>query len=451
MFLYWDGYEIDGSATSFEMVLPEQHQVVDCIRDFLRMPLFRAEHPIVFRSHSGKDRQFFSQDEFLARLKQGGIEGLYGSFWMEPLPVQCLPDAVQKEIYALSAGRPGVGEFLEPTPRAPGADLVLGAVPFEFGIYAPSQNPPARGDMEGFVQNEALLLRDPPVQVPRISVCYGPSGYYEYAAYMMGHMQARYPDMGTYGGAGCGHGCTYGDSVYTYERFSVPVRYSVKNTLSRLLEHSVIQLPRLSKGENYWVPKITAPVFTVTPVNRVFGKLNKDVPVYIGKKPVYVAPWDAQLFSFAEYVELAEWELSGPHNEEHRFFLHTAETLPRSELYTDEEYTALLNQDWVKVKPEPLFSLAVRAALPAPEFFAQSPALQRRLEKALADAGQTMTDHSRSGYLTFSVKGDQKICEIWVKRRMAPYFTILLEEMEQGGLDCVKPFMYALRTGMRKE
>jgi len=40
MFLYWDGYEIDGSDTAFDIILPESIQVWEFVECFLNIPVF---------------------------------------------------------------------------------------------------------------------------------------------------------------------------------------------------------------------------------------------------------------------------------------------------------------------------------------------------------------------------------------------------------------------------
>ena len=42
MFIYWDGYEIDGSDTDFSIILPENVQIMELVDIFLKNPLLFA-------------------------------------------------------------------------------------------------------------------------------------------------------------------------------------------------------------------------------------------------------------------------------------------------------------------------------------------------------------------------------------------------------------------------
>jgi len=56
MFLYWDGFEIDGSDTDFDIVLPENAQVCELVDSFFSIPIFnRSLEPSIIYYQNKKE------------------------------------------------------------------------------------------------------------------------------------------------------------------------------------------------------------------------------------------------------------------------------------------------------------------------------------------------------------------------------------------------------------
>jgi hypothetical protein len=111
MFLYWDGYEIDGSDTDFDIILPENVQINEFIESFLSIPIFCKKQEPVYntlpaRSYNrgyvdSKDR--ISKTAFEERLLSGEYTSM--SIMVYCLHPEQLDTELRSQIYGLSEMR----------------------------------------------------------------------------------------------------------------------------------------------------------------------------------------------------------------------------------------------------------------------------------------------------------------------------------------------------------
>jgi len=73
MFVYWDGFEIDGSDTDFNIVLPENVQIQEFVDCFLSMPIFsKAIEPSISYYKNNKECNL-SLNELKEKILAGNL------------------------------------------------------------------------------------------------------------------------------------------------------------------------------------------------------------------------------------------------------------------------------------------------------------------------------------------------------------------------------------------
>lgn len=398
MFLYWDGYEIDGSDTDFDIILPEQlalREFVDC---FLQTPLFDRSLPIEISYVQQGKRVSLTRDELHNLLNAGDFPDI-------EITINCLhPEELEKplleEIYAISARReppePAFGKVEQPC-----------CAPFKQKYYT-------RGEMtvtlmlghdtaaaceepwEGYVNN-IELLRDAGRALPCVAINVGPSFYYEYAIYLIDYLRDSFPSIATCGGLDCAggwtDGCTYANSLYNYELIERPVAHSVKNTLKRLLEYNIL-CPGLRVYQKNWVNQRTEQFYqTNNNSGMIYGRDTEKLP----------------FITFAQYVDLSE--------------------------------TALASGGSAF---ETACATAVHILLPDPKEFAACPRAAERLKQIFESCG-CVNEWYYKGYFCFVSKNGQHFAQFRIPYPMKPYLLALLDGMDSGIMEEIKPLTYQKR------
>jgi hypothetical protein len=419
MFLYWQGYEIDGSDTSFDLVLPESRQLTEFVELFLSLPIFTTDMEPQFHGagdpHSdGSD--ILSRAEFLEMLRTGQYSETLS------LDINCrhpeeMTPALRASIYALSAGRvpPEVSLHKPANPcTAPliQNDFVRGERTVTLLIeprnklqewYKNPEHPP-----EGYVRSAELFAST--ADLPCLSINVGPTSYYEYAIYLVETLQESFPGLAVAGGLDCGggwtDGCTYAASIYCYDRltFAVP---SVKNAVKRLTEVDIVRPYRTfyhKKWQHEWVEG-----FLLSNSGRTESWDRTKQPV------------GRSLTAYSEHVEQALGL-----GTEFEQIAHTATdvSLPDPAVFRDT----------------PLWGRVVAALTAIYEDFPGS----RPASKV-----QTFADTAwyYTGYLAFfqASDSDEVYCDLRCKWQAAPYLRLLLSLREIGELDFLKTSTYDRR------
>jgi len=121
MFLYWDGYEIDGSDTDFEIILPESVQALEFVDCYLNMPVF-CNVPTPEYLHCGSGCHGVWHGDKCKPINLGDLRGklLSNDYSKISITINCqhidlLPKEIQKEIYAKSASRKCITVLNEPS------------------------------------------------------------------------------------------------------------------------------------------------------------------------------------------------------------------------------------------------------------------------------------------------------------------------------------------------
>lgn len=409
MFIYWDGFEIDGSDTDFDIILPENVQVSEFIKSFLSIPIFCEEPKPVYntlpaRSFNrgyvdSKDR--ISRTVFEERLLSGDYSEMSVMVYC-PHPEQ-LSDELRSQVYSLSEGRKpheeAYGKVENPC-TAPankeafmtvdltiekvqkdwdGSDFKFEGSENAYNYNFPLSSPAKKGD--------SYFTLGIPV-----------SSTYEYAMYIIKHMEEHFPSIKIWGGIECSCGYTFGTSLYAYEKIQTLINHSVKNTLKRLTEYGIIR-SYISYYDKKWRTEYSKSGFFLK-----------------GHEENWLSPPKEDV-PFEKYLELVDLALS-------------------------------MKLDYF----EQIFETAVNIQLPPPDFYAGNPDVVKILEEKLEEAVPYeirktwhMQDWIFCGYVAFATIDDKPVCEFRIHYQMKEYLLTLLEFAENGMLDSIKSKTYKWR------
>lgn len=269
MFVTWNGYEIDGSDTTYNLMMPERQKMKELVAFYLSLPIWDKREGIAFdptesgdwaphRCVEGTDMDF--EPELILQIMEDPTWAGSANFVVCCLPPDELPDELQKEIIALSATRPGAENktyaMIDPVTYLYDYrdDLGVG-----FQIFSPKEMKKWKAaPPDGLIFNEKAFEKNVrSKQTAHYGITCGPTFIYEYAAYIMKRLAERFPELGIDGGRDCQggftDGCTYCVNLYDYERFTFQTT-EVAALLHRLKETGVLRYV-LKKGEygNKWV------------------------------------------------------------------------------------------------------------------------------------------------------------------------------------------------------
>jgi len=400
MFLYWEGYEIDGSDTDFEIILPESRQLIEFVECFLSIPLFDHEmEPSIFYTEKSESKEL-SVQELNERLASGHFPEIY--IEMNCAHPEELPLELRREIYNISPLREpheeAFGKVENPC-AAPELQTchTRGGMTVEMTISSNKnwkKNYSKEWEPDGYINNFELFLSDDN-SLPLFSTNIGPGFYYEYARYIMDYLIDHFPGLGTYGGLDCAggwtEGCTYADSLYEYEKFQFPIPYSINNTMKRLSEYGLATSYR-QYYKNKWILE-ELPVFNMV----------NNTSVEVDKKGI-------RGISFADYVQLVDSEI----------------------MNQKDAFSSICNT-------------AINVVLPRKELFSDNPVAVKRLEQALREISDPESHWHYRAFLAFLMIDGKPYYEYRIGWRMKDYFLTLLDLIQSGEVDFVKAIMYRKR------
>jgi hypothetical protein len=195
MFIYWDGFEIDGSDTDFEIILPESVQVLEFVECYLNMPVF-CNVPTPEYQNCGSDCSGVWHSDKCKPITLEDLRGklLSNDYSKISITINCqhidlLPKEIQKEIYAKSAKRKCIKTLNEPKePDEP-------KVPFD---YTKTENPCIAPVVQtildrGGMTTQLSLCNDKEGISAYLNV--GPGAYFEYTMYIIDYMNERFPSI----------------------------------------------------------------------------------------------------------------------------------------------------------------------------------------------------------------------------------------------------------------
>lgn len=406
MFLYWDGYEIDGSDTDFEIVLPESVQTLEFAECFLSIPIFcdvpTPEYLYCNTQCHGIWHGDGCKKITLEELKSKLLSNDYSKL---AIIINCqhsdlLTNELRSEVYGKSEKR----KFNEDPDLFPDPEEPMDYSKIENPCVAPViQNSFDRGG----VTMSLLIFKDCENGAGEgggtaLALNVGPSAFYEYTMYVVDYLQERFPSIKTDLDGGLNTcGCTFSSSLYGYEKIQFPVKHSVKHTLKRLCEYGLMSYHSWYK--NGHKHKCIANGFY--PASGYW-----DYDKQLGHMP------------FSEYLELIEI------------------TSGSAELSTAGQ----------------VFETAVKIILPAPSMYKENNEIMQMLErlaelpehyaKASGERRDEIARWYRSGYMSFLTVEGVTICELRVQANMKAYLQTWLNLMESGSIDFIKTEMHKRRN-----
>lgn len=246
MFEYLKGYEIDGSDTSFYVVMPEREKILEVAEYFMSLPLFEKfgvgfEKNVWAPHRDGRIRKPRKPEWIMGQIAEHEQDAFY-------LTASCfhpaeLSEGLKSEIGSLSAKRVENHILMNPDSnedKISDTDYNLGqdsrnpsvglhgccdnfvlAMVVNYGKPEAMEGEPVTGE-DGYVVNgESYQAAARCPDSMQFEITCGPSFVYEYAMYVINHLSARFPELVITGGLDCDggflHGCTYALSLYDYE------------------------------------------------------------------------------------------------------------------------------------------------------------------------------------------------------------------------------------------
>lgn len=265
MFAYRTNYEIDGSDTSYNVMMPSAEKLEEFVRYYMSFSIWDTARGMRFETDCG-DLWAPHREEILGRpFDADAVTATVRSAdWGAGtclvtccLDLEALPDALAREIRSYSAGRPGG----DGTPVHVNPSVGYGACHdgYYVGLVFPPPGFPtenAEGETpDGLVLNRGAVEagRADPDALTIFLTC-GPSFIYEYAAYLVTELSKRFPEVGICGGLDCAggfvEGCTYAANLYAYERFTLQVQ-GIADGVRNLFESGILRPIRLEKTGRY--------------------------------------------------------------------------------------------------------------------------------------------------------------------------------------------------------
>ena len=239
MFLTWTGFEIDGSDTNFDLVLPENELTLDLVIYLISLPVFDLSE-IKFYDQKNKELswELFREKLLTRSFERLSIQGRFKAF-------DILDEKTQQDFKQISQNRQPLEANLGKV-QNPASIPTRFAGMMEFHIMNKAKNMVDKyssyDQLEGYEKNVSLFLED--FSQATAFELYVPVGsIYEYFIYLMDCLTERFPSLATSGGLDCGggwtKGCTYSDSLYGYEKITVPLQYGIKHFLKKIVSHGI--------------------------------------------------------------------------------------------------------------------------------------------------------------------------------------------------------------------
>jgi hypothetical protein len=244
--LTWNGYEVDGSDTTFTVDMPGESDAWDAARVVLDLPLWRRSGPVELRPHSdwAPHRVVAQKSE---TLDFGALRARLAARTLGPCdilltalpPLELKPD-VLASLVALSAGR----EPLEPdyclaraAVHLPDGDWFSAEVALV--VPAPAEALSAKPLAKQLLDAKAARC---------LEITLGPTFIYEYAMRIAEALTASGAEVS--GGLDCANGwtwgCTYAASLYPFVK--VTISGDIERVVEEVLATTWFSRPLLTKG-----------------------------------------------------------------------------------------------------------------------------------------------------------------------------------------------------------
>jgi hypothetical protein len=398
MLLYWDGYEIDGSDTSFDIILPENVQVSELFKCFLSAPIIAAHPEPVFSKQSIMlftgcaiaPEDIISETEFYERLLSGDYTEMAVTVCL--LHPELLDAPLKSQIYSMSKFRTpleGAAAYaVNPCTKPSGSTVFMDV----FLTVRKTQEETAISTLATSASENAYS-HNFSLSVPvrkgeaRFTLGIPVDSTFEYAIYLIKRLEDNFPSIRVWGGAEHSIGASFSNSLYACEQVQIPVKHSIKNTLDQLTELGVVR-SCVTYFKRKWQVIYSSDSFFLTEHRKRESTSSTN---------------------YDEYLELANTVVSSGRS------------------YYDQIF-------------ETTFSMRI----PSPDTYSNlevATALANQLEEAIpkeAWNNSFVEEEPYLAYAAFAQVDDKLVCELRVDYRMRNYLLTLLDLMDKGALDSVK-------------
>ncbi len=264
MFTYWKGYEIDGSSTTYNIVLPKRELISEMFRYLIQLNIIdrktnihisyseRQVNSLGYIYCGNEDYKPDEMDKICELLKRSDIEHFEIS--LSCIHPEKLYHELRKELYDLSKIRPGGKELIcnyHKTTTSPLSNGPALMIYFDIRFYEEDYEPLEDYEPEGLVFNSKTLISNIKGEHFTVNFECGPVFIFEYAAYITSKIAERFPEIGIDGGIDCEggftEGCTYSHNLFKYERITFATE-NIALAISTLLSSGLI-LPQQRGGK----------------------------------------------------------------------------------------------------------------------------------------------------------------------------------------------------------
>jgi len=248
MIEYWQGFEIDGSDTSFNILMPQKARINELALFFSKLPLFRKVYLHI------NNEKYSDPKEIEQVLNNENTPNF--TIDAECIHPALLPDHLKEKLYSLSDSRKQMHEKTgitvkekntrEVPERKNAINPSIGLSEQTFQMFLSYEEGRWYGDYEpeGFLINpddyvtymtlpdNAMLYLECPV-----------SSIYEYFAYALNMLAERFPEIAVDGGLDCAggflYGCTYSTYLYEYECLTLKTQSADPGSIKQLMDKLV--------------------------------------------------------------------------------------------------------------------------------------------------------------------------------------------------------------------
>jgi hypothetical protein len=270
LFTYWSGYEVDGSSTTYNIVVPERRLVEEIIRYFLSLKVIDRSADIELTYSEGSSKSSILSrntgnfvndnykhediDKLCTILERPGLKTFFIS--TTSIHPDMMYHEVRKELYNLSKTRPGAEDRVYNYTDLTVSTLYYGA---ELGVsmevsFSEEESLVEGYEAEGLIFNKEELINN--MSSPHFTLGFscGPGFIYEYAAYIVSKIAERFPEIGIDGGIDCAggfvDGCTYSCSLYAYEKITLATT-NIADAINNIINDMDIKLQKRSGKYGY--------------------------------------------------------------------------------------------------------------------------------------------------------------------------------------------------------
>jgi len=383
MLLYWDGYEIDGSDTAFDITLPENVQAWEFAECFLNIPIFTdSPKPQYTRCWTncygvwhGNECKKITREKLKSNLLSGNYKRRHS------IEINCqhpdlLSDELRAKLYATS----------KHSSSSKAENLCMAPVVQQYF------------DRGGFTMQ--LCMYKSTNGKFTISLHVGPGAYYEYTMFVLNYMREHFPSVEIdfeHGFNTCT--CNFGDNyLYELEKIRLPIKYNVNYMLKWLTEHGLESYCSYNEKDYKRGYDFAADGFFIA--ENFFGWSNKKDKLLFSKYLELVEMSTAENIGVGEQTIVTAVNILLPLPE--LFSENTEVVQVLEKLFKTVEQTEW-NKDWINM-------------------------------------------YARAGYMSFYTIDGVTTCELRVRTEMKEYLQTWLNLSDSGMIDFIKPEMYKRRN-----